>query len=66
MSPKERSDLQHTVSPHWITTREAAEISGYHINYIRRLIRQGKIAAEADRPYTYSQFLEQERWLAMA
>ena len=32
--------------PDWITTREAAEISGYHVNYIRRLIRRGKIAAE--------------------
>jgi excisionase family DNA binding protein len=31
---------------HWITTREAAEISGYHVNYVRRLIRRGKIEAE--------------------
>lgn len=30
----------------WITTDEAAEISGYHINYLRQLIRKNKIAAE--------------------
>lgn len=29
--------------PDWITTEEAAEISGYHVNYIRRLMRQGKL-----------------------
>lgn len=29
--------------PEWITTEEAAEISGYHVNYVRRLMRQGKI-----------------------
>lgn len=27
----------------YITTEEAAELSGYHVNYIRRLMRQGKI-----------------------
>ena len=27
----------------WITTTEAAEISGYHVNYIRRLIKAGKV-----------------------
>ncbi len=27
----------------WISTSEAAELSGYHPEYIRRLIRQGKI-----------------------
>lgn len=27
----------------YITTEEAAEQSGYHVNYIRRLMRQGKI-----------------------
>ncbi len=27
----------------WITTEEAAEVSGYHVNYIRRLMRQGKV-----------------------
>jgi len=29
-----------------ITVKEAAERSGYHPEYIRRLIRDGKIAAE--------------------
>lgn len=29
----------------WITTGEAAELSGYHIYYLRELIRAGKIAA---------------------
>lgn len=27
----------------YITTDEAAEISGYHVNYIRRIMRQGKV-----------------------
>jgi len=27
----------------WLTVNEAAEISGYHPEYIRRLIRDGKI-----------------------
>ena len=27
----------------WITTQEAAELSGYHVNYIRKLIRRGEI-----------------------
>ena len=29
----------------WITTREAAEYSGYDIEHIRRLIRRGRITA---------------------
>jgi len=29
----------------WITTQEAAELSGYHVNYLRWLIKQGKIVA---------------------
>lgn len=29
----------------WITTFEAAELSGYHANHIRRLIRAGEIQA---------------------
>lgn len=28
----------------WITTREAAELSGYHPEYLRELIRLGKLA----------------------
>lgn len=27
----------------WVSTEEAAELTGYHPEYIRRLIRQGKI-----------------------
>ena len=27
----------------WITTQEAADLSGYHVNYIRKLIRRGDI-----------------------
>jgi hypothetical protein len=30
----------------WITTDEASEISGYHIVYLRELIRQAKIKAQ--------------------
>jgi excisionase family DNA binding protein len=30
----------------WITTPEAARLSGYHVNYLRQIIRQGKIKAE--------------------
>ena len=29
--------------PDYITADEAAEISGYHVNYIRRIMRQGKV-----------------------
>jgi excisionase family DNA binding protein len=28
----------------WITTAEAAELTGYHVKYLRRLVREGKIA----------------------
>jgi excisionase family DNA binding protein len=30
----------------WITTAEAAELSRYHVNYIRQLVRAGKIEAQ--------------------
>ena len=30
----------------WITTEEAAQISGYHLEYIRRIIRGKRIRAE--------------------
>jgi hypothetical protein len=30
----------------WLKTTEAAEISGYHPNHIRRLIRAGNIVAQ--------------------
>ena len=29
----------------WVTTTEAAQISGYHVEHIRRLIRDGHILA---------------------
>ncbi len=31
--------------PDWVTTTEAANLSGYHPERIRELIREGKIAA---------------------
>ena len=30
----------------WITTQEAAELSGYHADHLRRLIRAGEIRAK--------------------
>jgi excisionase family DNA binding protein len=30
----------------WISSEEAATMSGYHVEHIRRLIRQGKVRAE--------------------
>ena len=32
--------------PEWITTDEAAEVSGYHPEYVRYLAREGRIGAE--------------------
>ena len=29
----------------WMTTREAAQLSGYHAEYLRTLIRDGRIEA---------------------
>lgn len=29
----------------WITTADAAEMSGYHVNYIRYLVRLGDVQA---------------------
>jgi len=29
----------------WITTKEAAEMSGYHPEHLRELIREGKVKA---------------------
>lgn len=29
----------------WLTTQEAAELSGYHLEYIRQLIRSGELEA---------------------
>ena len=33
-------------SGEWLTVKEAAELSGYHPEYIRRLIRDGEITAK--------------------
>jgi excisionase family DNA binding protein len=33
-------------APEWITVGEAAQLSGYHLNYIRRLVRASKVKAE--------------------
>jgi excisionase family DNA binding protein len=30
----------------WITTKEAAEISEYHVKYVRRLIREGRVKGQ--------------------
>ena len=30
----------------WISTTEAAEISGYHINHVRRLIKSGEVKGQ--------------------
>jgi hypothetical protein len=27
----------------WISTREAVKLSGYHVEYLRKLIREGRI-----------------------
>ena len=36
--------------PEWITAKEAADASGYHVNYIRRLIHQNKVGARKAGP----------------
>jgi len=30
----------------WITVKEAAELTGYHVKYLRRLARQGRIEGQ--------------------
>ncbi len=30
----------------WITTKQASELSGYHAEHLRELIREGKIEAQ--------------------
>ena len=32
--------------PDWVTTLEAADLTGYHPEHLRELIREGKIVAE--------------------
>ena len=36
--------------PDWISVEEAAALSGYNAEYLRRLVRQGKIAADLKGP----------------
>ena len=33
------------VTEGWITTGEAAELTGYHLKHVQRLARQGKVKA---------------------
>jgi excisionase family DNA binding protein len=43
---KSKIILEYLIMPEeWLKTTEAAEISGYHPNHIRRLIRAGEIEA---------------------
>jgi len=35
--------LDWATMPEWITTDEAAALSGYHVNYVRRLMRNGRL-----------------------
>lgn len=39
-SPRDWADM-----PDWITSTEAAEVSGYHLEHVRLLARQGRIGA---------------------
>ncbi len=32
--------------PDWITTKQAAELTGYHAKHVRRLILTGKVKAQ--------------------
>lgn len=32
--------------PEWITITEASEATGYEVNYLRKVMRQGKIAGQ--------------------
>lgn len=44
MTTLSESPRDWATMPEWITTEEAAEVSGYHVNYVRRLMRQNKLA----------------------
>lgn len=37
--------IDWAIMPEWITTAEAADLSGYHPEYVRRLAKAGKIGA---------------------
>ena len=36
--------------PDWISIEEAAQASGYHPNYVRKLVRSGKVSATKKGP----------------
>jgi hypothetical protein len=40
--------------PDWITTQEAVELSGFHPEYIRRLVRQGKKHGSVWLPFLFA------------
>ena len=46
MVAADRCSEENRHLPDRITTQEAAKLSGFHPEYVRRLARQGKIAAE--------------------
>lgn len=46
MNGNGRRAIDWATMPEWITTDEAAEISGYHPEYVRKLAKAGKIGAE--------------------
>jgi excisionase family DNA binding protein len=33
-------------APEWISVKEASELSGYDVQHVQRLLRQGKVHAE--------------------
>jgi excisionase family DNA binding protein len=37
--------MEELVWTGWLTTDEAAEVSGYSVAYMRRLVRQGRVEA---------------------
>jgi excisionase family DNA binding protein len=38
--------IEWATMPDWLSTEEAAQLSGFHPEYIRRLAKAGKIGAE--------------------
>ncbi|MBI5715309.1 MAG: helix-turn-helix domain-containing protein [Chloroflexi bacterium] len=50
----------------WITVPEAAELSGYHENYLRLLIRNGDIKAEKRGGHWWVERKSVERYLTKA
>jgi excisionase family DNA binding protein len=50
----------------WITVSDAAELSGYHPEHIRRLIRDGKIDARKFGPLWQVSYSSLRDYLALA